>query len=153
MPFPVFQHRPWLFFTSRTSPFRLCFHFSFRYNGLLPQWFTVQKNKKCTKSHNAAMSPLATRDGHRKRKRKRSDAVHLARGAHEVRHGTSSIHFHCAVPRSSSHIRPRLFGRLERFFGHLRFFWSPHNRVALWEPNRNRKPAPSEPFLQEPNLP
>ena len=30
----------------------------------------------CYKSHNAAMSPLATQDGHRKRKRKRSDAVH-----------------------------------------------------------------------------
>ena len=44
---------------------------------LSPQWFTVQNNKKFTKSHNAAMSPLATRDGHRKRKRKRSDAVHL----------------------------------------------------------------------------
>ena len=36
---------------------------------LSPQWFTVQNNKKFTKSHNAAMSPLATRDGHRKRKR------------------------------------------------------------------------------------
>ena len=43
---------------------------------LSPQWLTVQNNKKFTKSHNAAMSPLATRDGHRKRKRKRSDAVH-----------------------------------------------------------------------------
>ena len=43
---------------------------------LSPQWFTVQNNKKFAKSHNAAMSPLATRDGHRKRKRKRSDAVH-----------------------------------------------------------------------------
>ena len=43
---------------------------------LSPKWFTVQNNKKFTKSHNAAMSPLATRDGHRKRKRKRSDAVH-----------------------------------------------------------------------------
>ena len=43
---------------------------------LSPQWFTVQNNKKLTKSHNAAMSPLATRDGQRKRKRKRSDAVH-----------------------------------------------------------------------------
>ena len=43
---------------------------------LSPQWLTVQDNKKFTKSHNAAMSPLATRDGHRKRKRKRSDAVH-----------------------------------------------------------------------------
>ena len=43
---------------------------------LSPQWFTVQNNKKFTKSHNAAMSRLATRDGHRKRKRKRSDAVH-----------------------------------------------------------------------------
>ena len=41
---------------------------------LSPQWFTVQNNKKFAKSHNAAMSPLATRDGHRKRKR--SDAVH-----------------------------------------------------------------------------
>ena len=27
-----------------------------------------------------------------------------ARGASEVRRGTSSIHFHCPVPRSSSHI-------------------------------------------------
>ena len=44
---------------------------------LSPQWFTVQNNKKITKSHNAAMSPPATRDGHRKRKRKRNDAVHL----------------------------------------------------------------------------
>ena len=43
---------------------------------LSPQWFTVQNNKKFAKSHNAAMSPLATRDGQRKRKRKRSDAVH-----------------------------------------------------------------------------
>ena len=43
---------------------------------LSPQWFTVQNNKKFTKSHNAAMLPLATRDGHRKRKRKRSDVVH-----------------------------------------------------------------------------
>ena len=43
---------------------------------LSPQWFTVQNHKKFAKSHNAAMSPLATRDGHRKRKRKRSDAVH-----------------------------------------------------------------------------
>ena len=43
---------------------------------LSPQWFTVQNNKTFTESHNAAMSPLATRDGHRKRKRKRSDAVH-----------------------------------------------------------------------------
>ena len=33
---------------------------------LSPQSFTVQ-DKKFTKSHNAAMSPLATRDGHRKR--------------------------------------------------------------------------------------
>ena len=47
---------------------------------LSPQWFTVQNNKKLTKSHNAAMSPLATRDGQRKRKRKRSDAVHLPEG-------------------------------------------------------------------------
>ena len=31
------------------------------------------------------------------------------RGVHEVRHGTSSIHFHRAVPRSSSHTGPRLF--------------------------------------------
>ena len=30
-----------------------------------------------------------------------------ARGAHEVRHGTFSIHFHRAVSRSSSHIGPR----------------------------------------------
>ena len=29
---------------------------------LSPQWFTVQNNKKFTKSHNAATSPLATRD-------------------------------------------------------------------------------------------
>ena len=43
---------------------------------LSPQWFTVQNNKKFAKSPNAAMSPLATRDGQRKRKRKRSDAVH-----------------------------------------------------------------------------
>ena len=43
---------------------------------LSPQWFTVQNNKKFAKSHNAAMSPLATRDGQRRRKRKRSDAVH-----------------------------------------------------------------------------
>ena len=35
MPFPVFQHRPRCFFTSRTSPFRLCFQNSFRHNGLL----------------------------------------------------------------------------------------------------------------------
>ena len=41
---------------------------------LSPQWFTVQNNKKFTKSHNAAMSSLASQDGHRKRKR--SDAVH-----------------------------------------------------------------------------
>ena len=30
-----------------------------------------------------------------------------ARGASEVRRGTSSNHFHCPVPRSSSHIGPR----------------------------------------------
>ena len=28
---------------------------------LSPQWFTIQNKKKFTKSHNAAMSPLATR--------------------------------------------------------------------------------------------
>ena len=43
---------------------------------LSPPRFTVQNNKEFIKSHNAAMSPQATRDGHRKRKRKRSDAVH-----------------------------------------------------------------------------
>ena len=31
------------------------------------------------------------------------------RGAHEVRHGTSSIRFHRAVPRSSSHTGPRIY--------------------------------------------
>ena len=45
---------------------------------LSPQWFPVHNNKNFTKSHNAAMAPLAMRDGHRKRKRKRSDAVHKA---------------------------------------------------------------------------
>ena len=35
-----------------------------------------------------------------KQSRKQGDA----RGASEVRRGTSSIHFHCPVPRSSSHI-------------------------------------------------
>ena len=38
--------------------------------------FFASKDVMGTKSHNAAMSPLATRDGHRKRKRKHSDAVH-----------------------------------------------------------------------------
>ena len=33
------------------------------------QWFTVQNNKKFAKSHNAAMSPLATRDGQRNAQR------------------------------------------------------------------------------------
>ena len=42
---------------------------------LSPQWFTVQNKKKFTKSHNSAMSPLATRDGHRKRKKKRCGAL------------------------------------------------------------------------------
>ena len=36
---------------------------------LSPQWFTVQNNKKFAKSHNAAMSPLATRDGQRNAQR------------------------------------------------------------------------------------
>ena len=33
---------------------------------LLPEWFAVQKTKNFTKSHNAAMSSLASRDGHPK---------------------------------------------------------------------------------------
>ena len=36
---------------------------------LSPQWFTVQNNKKFAKSYNAAMSPLATRDGQRNAQR------------------------------------------------------------------------------------
>ena len=36
---------------------------------LSQQWFTVQNNKKFAKSHNAAMSPLATRDGQRNAQR------------------------------------------------------------------------------------
>ena len=63
MAHPVLQHRHVNVLTSRASPFGLCFHLSFRH-----KWFPVQNNKNFTKSHNAAMSPLATRDGHRKRK-------------------------------------------------------------------------------------
>ena len=36
---------------------------------LSPQWFTVQNNKKFAKNYNAAMSPLATRDGQRNAQR------------------------------------------------------------------------------------
>ena len=60
---------------------------------LSPQWFTVQNNKKFTKSHNAAMLPLATRDGHRKRKRKRSDAVWGMRGLEDQYHCQGSLLF------------------------------------------------------------
>ena len=48
---------------------------------LSPQWFTVQNNKKFAKSHNAAMSPLATRDGQRNAQRttQRCGALSLLR--------------------------------------------------------------------------
>ena len=36
---------------------------------LSPQWFTVQNKKKFAKNYNAAMSPLATRDGQRNAQR------------------------------------------------------------------------------------
>ena len=36
------------------------------------------------------------------------------RGAHEVRHGTSSMHVHCAIPQSPSHTGPRIGDREPR---------------------------------------
>ena len=57
-----------------------------------------------------------------------------ARGTGEVRRGTSSIHFHCPVPRSSSQIG---HGCLRFFFCLARFFLK---KIAS-------KPCPSFPWL------
>ena len=43
-----------------------------------------------------------------------------ARGTSEVRRGTSSIHFHCPVPRSSGHIGHGNLGTFCHFRGRLR---------------------------------
>ena len=57
---------------------------------------TVQQKRSCA-TPGKPKAPFATRPI----KHKEGDA----RGAHKVRrHGASSIHFYCAVPRSSSHL-------------------------------------------------
>ena len=61
-----------------------------------------------------------------KQSRKQGDA----RGTDEVRHGTSSIHFHCPAPRSSSHIGHGVWGHAAdrqqngHFSGVYVFLWS-----------------------------
>ena len=64
---------------------------------LSPQWFTVQNNKKFAKSHNAAMSPLATRDGQRNTQRTTQRCGALSTGLQTTcwRFATFFGHFHC----------------------------------------------------------
>ena len=59
---------------------------------LSPQWFTVPNNKKFTKSHNAAMSPLATRDGpsQTQTQTQRCGALRLHHAQHEIRFSRTS---------------------------------------------------------------
>ena len=68
---------------------------------LSPQWFTVQNNKKFAKSYNAAMSPLATRDGQRNAQRTTQRCGALSQGEKTL------------TPKTTSRIRslPRTRGR------------------------------------------
>ena len=56
-----------------------------------------------------------------------------ARGTSEVRRGTSSNHFHCPVPRSSSHIGPRYWSLCRNTRGYLsdsgRWPFAPHQSI------------------------
>ena len=55
-----------------------------------------------------------------------------ARGASEVRRATSSIHFHCPVPRSSSHIGHGFFSRRRKTLRIFSGCFSPEKVILFF---------------------